>query len=96
MRYAERAMVKAAYNSISTRLSTENPRAPPMTDFATQTIRLKGGGWSERFEGQNWLYRRPYTKTPTAASHARRMWPWCEKLAKGIVLNTTARSNESI
>ena len=34
----ERAMVKAAYNSISTGLSTENPRAPPMTDFATGRI----------------------------------------------------------
>ena len=41
MRYAERAMVKAAYNSIITGMSTENPRAPPMADFATQTARAR-------------------------------------------------------
>ena len=35
VRYAERAMAKVAYNSISRGLSTENPRAPPMADFAT-------------------------------------------------------------
>ena len=40
-------MVKAAYNSISTGLSTENPRAPPMEDFATQTARAPKGGWPE-------------------------------------------------
>ena len=49
VRYAECAMVKAAYKSISTRLSTENPRAPPMADFATQTVRAAKGGLSERF-----------------------------------------------
>ena len=48
MRYAENAMVKAAYNSISTGLGTENPRAPPMTDFATQTARAPKKGWPER------------------------------------------------
>ena len=49
VRYAERAMVKAAHKSISTGLSTENPRAPPMTDFATQTARAPKGGWPGRF-----------------------------------------------
>ena len=54
-------MVKAAYNSISTRLSTENPRAPPMADFATRTIRPKGRRRRllvRAFLGrtQNWLY----------------------------------------
>ena len=38
--------------------------------------------------------RRPYTQTPTAASHARRMWAWHEKLAMGIALKATARPNE--
>ena len=42
-------MDKAAYNSINTCMSTENPRAPPMADFATQTARAQEGGWSERF-----------------------------------------------
>ena len=49
VRYVECAMAKAAYKSIGTRLSTENPRAPPMADFATQTARATKGGWSERF-----------------------------------------------
>ena len=51
VRYAKRAMAKVACSSISTRLSlsTENPRAPPMADFATQTARARKGGWSGRF-----------------------------------------------